>query len=121
MKDPEPKPSFWNPGTVHVLNDSNFSIALQETELPILVDFWAEWCTPCKMMSPVIAQMSQNFAGSLYFAKLNVDENPTIAKQYGVVSIPNFIVFKNSKVVGQTVGAVGKSGLTRLIQAHLNQ
>ena len=120
MKKPDSTPSFWNPGQVHTLNDSNFNKAIQETDRPILVDFWAEWCSPCKMMSPVITQMAQEFAGSVYFAKLNVDQNPKIARQYGVMSIPNFIVFKNSQAVGQTVGAVGKSGLTRLIQAHLD-
>jgi thioredoxin 1 len=120
MKKPEPKSGFWNPGKVHTLNESNFSKAIQETDRPILVDFWAEWCGPCKTMTPIITQMAQEFMGTVYFAKLNVDQNPKIASQYGIMSIPNFIVFKNSKAVGQTVGAVGKSGLTRLIQAHLN-
>jgi thioredoxin 1 len=72
------------------------------------------------MMSPIIEQMAQEFGSTVYFAKLNVDQNSKTARQYGVMSIPNFIVFKNSKAVGQTVGAVGKSGLTRLIQPSLN-
>jgi thioredoxin 1 len=120
MNPPEPESSFWKPGKIHKLTDSNFNKVLQETDKPVLVDFWAEWCSPCKMMSPIIEQMAQEFGSAVYFAKLNVDQNSKTARQYGVMSIPNFIVFKNSKAVGQTVGAVGKSGLTRLIQPYLN-
>ncbi len=120
LKVPEHTASFWKHGKIHELTDGNFNKVLQETDKPVLVDFWAEWCSPCKMMTPIIEQMVQEFGSVVYFAKLNVDQNPRTARQYGVMSIPNFIIFKNSKAIGQTVGAVGKSGLTRLIQPCIN-
>ncbi|MCW4050953.1 MAG: thioredoxin [Candidatus Bathyarchaeota archaeon] len=106
-------------GVVSELNDGNFHAALAETDKPVLLDFWAEWCAPCRMMSPIINQMAGEYSGKAYFAKLNVDQNPRTAMQFGVMSIPNFIVFKAGKPAGQTVGAVGKQGLAQLIQRHL--
>lgn len=114
-----PKSSFWRPGEVMELSDSNFQKTLRETDKPVLVDFWAEWCGPCKMMAPVVHQLAKEYAGKAHIAKLNVDYNKSTAAQYGVMSIPNFIVFKKGKPVAQTVGAVGKPGLTSLLQRAL--
>ncbi|MCK5671159.1 thioredoxin, partial [Candidatus Bathyarchaeota archaeon] len=83
------------------------------------VDFWAEWCGPCKMMGPIVSQMAGEYAGRAHFAKLNTDQNRGIASQFKVMSIPNFIVFKGGKPVDQTVGAVGRQGLASLIGRHL--
>jgi thioredoxin 1 len=113
------KPRFWRDGQVMTLTDANFNTGLVEADKPVLVDFWAEWCAPCKMMSPIIEQMAAEYSGKVYFAKLNTDQNRLTASRYRVMSIPNFIVFKGGQAVGQTVGAVGKQGLTNLINRFM--
>ena len=113
------KSSLLLEGQVNDLTDANFQQALSNVEKPVLVDFWAEWCAPCRMMSPLIHQLAVEYAGKVYIAKLNVDHNPRTATQYGVMSIPNFIVFKKGRPVGQMVGAVGKPSLVQLIQRSL--
>ena len=120
MMAPTPaKPSILRDGQVNDLTDANFRQALSEADKPVLVDFWAEWCAPCKMMAPVIHQLAAEYGGRAYMAKLNVDQNPGTAARYRVMSIPNFIVFRGGRPAGQTVGAVGKPGLVQLIQRGL--
>ncbi len=120
MMVPTPeKPSLLRDGQVNELTDANFQQAISSADRPVLVDFWAEWCAPCKMMAPVIQQLAAEYKGKAYVAQLDVDNNRGTAMKYRVMSIPNFMVFRGGQPVGQTVGAIGKPGLVQLIQRGL--
>ena len=106
-------------GTVNVLNDANFDQVISEATLPLLVDFWADWCMPCKMMTPVVEAMARDYAGRAYFAKINTDQNRATQARYRIMSIPNFILIKGGRQVDQVLGAVGRQGLEILLRAHL--
>ncbi len=101
------------------LTQDNFENEVIKSSLPVLVDFWAEWCGPCRMMGPVIEEVAKDLAGKLKVGKLNVEEAQDIAGEYNVMSIPTLIVFKNGKAVDQFVGAMPKELLIKKIQAHL--
>jgi thioredoxin 1 len=90
------------------LNDGNFESEVLKSDLPVLVDFWAPWCGPCKMVGPIVEEIAKDYEGKLKVGKLNVDENSQTAGQYGIMSIPNLLFFKGGKVVDQIVGAVAK-------------
>ena len=98
------------------VNDKNFTIEVLQSDLPVLVDFWATWCGPCKSIGPVIEELSKEYAGRIKVTKLNVDENPATPGQYGVRGIPTLILFKGGKVLEQIVGAVPKTRLTAMIE-----
>jgi thioredoxin 1 len=90
------------------LNDGNFASEVLKSDLPVLVDFWAPWCGPCKMVGPVVEEIAKDYDGKLKVGKLNVDENSQTAGQYGIMSIPSLLFFKEGKVIDQIVGAVPK-------------
>jgi thioredoxin 1 len=100
------------------LTDSNFEQALKENAL-LVVDFWAVWCGPCRMVAPVIEQLASELAGKVVFGKLNVDENPAISRAFGIQSIPTIAIFKNGKAIDAIVGAVSKSQMQSTISKYL--
>ncbi len=100
------------------LNDSNFDETIN-SDKPVLVDFWSEWCGPCKMIGPVVEELAGDYEGKAVVAKLNVDENPLVTARFGVRSIPTLLVFKNGQVVDKQVGAVPKSVLAQKLQAQV--
>jgi thioredoxin len=102
-----------------VLTDSNFTEEVSKYPL-LLVDFWAPWCGPCRMVSPVIEQLANEYAGSVVFGKLNIDENQLVAKSFGIQSIPTLMILKNSKVVDVLVGALPKAQIQLKIKQHLS-
>ena len=107
-------------GKYLVVTDLNFKAEILESDKVALVDFWAAWCGPCMMLGPVIEELAGDYAGKAVIAKLNVDENPNTAAQYGIRSIPSLLVFKNGEVVDSIVGAVPKAFLLKKVEPHMN-
>jgi thioredoxin 1 len=101
-----------------VANEANFE-SLINTDKPVLIDFWAEWCGPCRMIGPVVEELATEMEGSVVIAKVDVDSNPSLSVQYGIRSIPALMVFKNGKVVEKMVGVQPKAELERRIKAHI--
>ena len=101
------------------LTDGNFKKEVLESDLPALVDFWAPWCGPCRIITPIIDELAKEYRNKLRICKLNVDENPRIATQYAVMSIPTLIFFKNGKVIEQVVRVLNKVELKRKIEENL--
>ena len=103
---------------VHVSDDSFESEVLQ-SGVPVLVDYWAEWCGPCKMIAPVLDEIADEYEGRIRVAKLNIDDNPTTPPRYGIRGIPTLMLFKDGEVEATKVGAVSKSQLTAFIDSNL--
>jgi thioredoxin 1 len=101
------------------LTDTNFASEMARYPV-VLVDFWAPWCGPCRMVAPVIDQLAREYSGRVVFGKLNVDENPRISSSFGIQSIPTMMVFKNGKVVDVIVGAMPKGAIEAKLKQHLS-
>ncbi|HLU61534.1 MAG TPA: thioredoxin TrxA [Gammaproteobacteria bacterium] len=99
--------------------DSNFEADVLKSDLPVLVDYWAEWCGPCKMIAPVLDDIAEEYDGKVRIVKLNIDENPQTPPKYGIRGIPTLMLFKNGAVEATKVGAVSKSQLAAFIDANL--
>ena len=100
------------------LTDANFD-QIVNSDKPVLVDFWAEWCGPCKMIGPVVEELAGDYEGKAVIGKLNVDENPNVSMKYGIRSIPTLLVFKNGEIVDKQVGAVSKGILAQKIDGAI--
>ena len=101
------------------LTAENFQKEVVESELPVLVDFWAEWCMPCRMIAPSVEQIAQSYAGKVKVAKVDVDAEADLAGRFGIVSIPTLIVFKQGQVFKQKVGALPKTEIENLVKSAL--
>jgi len=105
--------------SIVTLTFSSFNKFLESTNLPVLVDFWAEWCMPCRIMEPVMEELARDYAGKAVFARVNVDENPEVASRYNIMSIPHFIIFRNGHPAERIVGAVGRGPLEDALKKYL--
>ena len=105
-------------GIQHITDDS-FEPEVLKSEVPVLVDYWAEWCGPCKMIAPVLEDMAKEYSGRLTVAKLDIDANPGITSQFGIRGIPTLILFKDGKAHAQKVGALSKSQLAAFVDSNL--
>ncbi|HLA69115.1 MAG TPA: thioredoxin [Bacteroidota bacterium] len=102
------------------LTDDNFQMEVLKSDKPVLVDFWAEWCGPCKMIAPVVEELAKEYDGTLKVGKVDVDANQQVSMQFGIRSIPTLLIFKGGRVVDQVIGAVPKRALADKISKHLN-
>lgn len=103
-----------------ILNEDNFDDEIQQRSEPILVDFWANWCAPCKIVAPTLEALAEELAGRVHVAKVDVDDNGDLANRFGIMSIPTLVMFKNGKVVDQLIGAAPKPQIQKLIDKHLD-
>lgn len=103
---------------IHV-TDASFEADVLKSATPVLLDFWAEWCGPCKMIAPVLEQIAGDYAGRLQIAKLNIDENPATPARFGVRGIPTLILFKGGNIEATQVGAISRSQLAKFLDSHL--
>lgn len=101
------------------VTDSTFKQEVLESEIPVLVDFWAPWCGPCRMVAPVVDEISEQYNGQVKVVKVNTDENPSVASQYGIRSIPTLMIFKGGQRVDMVVGAVPKTTLANTLEKYL--
>jgi thioredoxin 1 len=101
------------------VTDQDFDERVLKAQTPVLVDFWAEWCVPCHMVSPVVEEIGRDKGEALQVAKLNIDENPDVTRKYGVMSIPTLMLFKDGEEAARVVGARGKDALLKEIDPHI--
>jgi thioredoxin 1 len=105
--------------SVNHVSDNSFDQDVLKSDVPVLVDYWAEWCGPCKMIAPILDEVSRDYDGRVQVAKLNVDDNQEVAAKYGIRGIPTLMLFKQGEVVATKVGALSKSQLTQFLDSHL--
>ncbi|MEH1968520.1 MULTISPECIES: thioredoxin [unclassified Nostoc] len=105
--------------TAAQVTDSSFKQEVLESDVPVLVDFWAPWCGPCRMVAPVVDEISEQYKGQIKVVKVNTDENPNVASQYGIRSIPTLMIFKDGQKVDMVVGAVPKTTLASTLEKYL--
>ncbi|MBI5752470.1 MAG: thioredoxin TrxA [Hydrogenophilales bacterium] len=104
---------------IHYISDDSFEQEVLQSAMPVLVDYWADWCGPCKMIAPILDEVAQEYAGKIKVAKLNIDENQQTPPKYGIRGIPTLMIFKNGNVEATKVGALSKSQLTAFIDSNV--
>ena len=104
---------------INYISDASFEQEVLQSQMPVLVDYWAEWCGPCKMISPVLDEVAKEYAGKLKVCKLNIDENQATPPKYGIRGIPTLMIFKNGNVEATKVGALSKSQLTAFVDSNI--
>ena len=102
------------------VSDSSFEREVLQSDKPVLVDFWAEWCAPCQMLAPTVEAVAERYAGNANVVKLNVDENPSTSQRYGIKGIPTLILFKNGREEERLVGATSKEAISRIVDKHIS-
>ena len=102
------------------ITDSNFDQEVLQSDVPVVVDFWAEWCGPCRMVAPIVEELSEEYNGKVKFGKLDVDSNSGVAARYGIRSIPTLLIFKSGDEVGRLVGAKPKVQLVKELEPHIS-
>ncbi|MFB2836797.1 thioredoxin [Floridanema evergladense] len=105
--------------TAEQVTDSTFKQEVLDSDIPVLVDFWAPWCGPCRMVAPVVEEIAEQYAGRVKVVKVNTDENPTVASTYGIRSIPTLMIFQRGARVDMVVGAVPKTTLANTLEKYL--
>ena len=105
--------------SIQHISDTSFEQDVLKSEVPVLVDYWAEWCGPCKMIAPILEEVSRDYDGRLQVAKLNVDDNQTVPARFSIRGIPTLMLFKGGEVVATKVGALSKSQLAAFLDSHL--
>jgi len=104
---------------IHHVNDATFEPEVLKSDIPVLVDYWAEWCGPCKSIAPMLAEVAKEYSGKLKVAKINVDDNQEVPRKYGIRGIPTLMLFKNGNMEAQKVGALSKSQLTAFLDSNI--
>jgi len=108
-----------NSANVRQISDAEFESAVLQSDLPVFIDFWAPWCGPCRIVGPIIDQLADEYAGKLSVVKINVDDNPAVAQQFMVSSIPTMMVFKGGQVVDRVLGAMPRAELQKVFDRNL--
>ena len=102
------------------VSDNSFESDVLKSDKPVLVDFWAQWCAPCRMLAPTVEAVAEKYQGTASVVKLNVDDNPAVSQRYGIKGIPTLILFKNGKEEERVVGATSKEAISRMIDKHVS-
>ena len=105
---------------IDILNKTNWNNVILNSDIPVLVDFWAEWCSPCRMVSPIVEQLANSLEGKVKVSKLNVDQNPEIAAEYNIQSIPSLVLFKNGKEINRIIGLSPREKYEKFVSTTLN-
>lgn len=106
---------------IREVSDSSFETDVLKSDKPVLVDFWAEWCAPCRMLAPTVEAVAEKYAGSARVVKMNVDDNPSVPGRYGIKGIPTLILFKNGREEERVVGATSKEAISRMLDEHIDR